>query len=587
MKNKTHQNNSSWSLYKRLLSYVGGYWYGFLISFIGFAIFGASQAAASKWLEMVVDAVEQGNLDQRFFLGLFIVGVFALRGLGTFIGTYSLAYIARQVIHGIRVDLFKKLQQLPASFFKNSSSGQLLAKLTYNVEQVTEAVTEAVKIGLREGMTVLGLFGYMLYLNWKLTLVFFTTAPLIGLVVLFAAKRMRRQARGIQESVGDVADSASEAIRGYEVVRIFGGTEFENKRFRSASDQNRKQFMKLTVTQELNSPIVQVLVAIALAVLLFVAMHPTVLSGMSTGGFVAFLTAAGLITKPLRLLTDVNTKIQRGIAASEGVFAVMDEPVEVDKGSIELGRSVGDLKFSELSFSYPGAQDDALKQINLDIPAGTTVALVGKSGSGKSTLVSLLPRFNDGWRGELLLDGQAIESCTLESLREQIALVNQQVVLFNGTIADNIAYGALASSTPEQINLAAEAAHVMEFVERLPNGLDTEIGEGGVLLSGGQRQRIAIARAILKNAPILILDEATSALDTESERHIQEALDEVVKGRTTLIIAHRLSTIEKADMIVVMDQGEIVERGTHAELLALDGAYAQFHRMQFSEQLDG
>ena len=533
---------------------------------------------------MVVDAVELGDLDQRFFLGLFIVGVFALRGLGTFIGTYSLAYIARQVIHGIRVDLFEKLQQLPASFFKSSSSGQLLAKLTYNVEQVTEAVTEAVKIGLREGMTVLGLFGYMLYLNWKLTLVFFATAPLIGLVVLFAAKRMRRQARGIQESVGDVADSASEAIRGYEVVRIFGGTEFENKRFRSASDQNRKQFMKLTVTQELNSPIVQVLVAIALAVLLFVAMHPTVLTGMSTGGFVAFLTAAGLITKPLRLLTDVNTKIQRGIAASEGVFAVMDEPIEVDAGSIELGRAVGDLKFSELSFAYPGTQDDALKQIDLDIPAGTTVALVGKSGSGKSTLVSLLPRFNDGWRGELLLDGQAIESCTLESLREQIALVNQQVVLFNGTIADNIAYGALASSTPEQIKVAAEAAHVMEFVERLPNGLETEIGEGGVLLSGGQRQRIAIARAILKNAPILILDEATSALDTESERHIQEALDEVVKGRTTLIIAHRLSTIEKADLIVVMDQGHIVERGTHAELLALNGAYAQLHRMQFSEQ---
>ncbi|NRP96155.1 Lipid A export ATP-binding/permease protein MsbA [Marinobacterium sp. xm-g-59] len=586
MKNKTHQN-SSWSLYKRLLSYVGGYWYGFLISFLGFAIFGASQAASAKWLEMVVDAVEQGDLNQRFFLGLFIVGVFALRGLGTFIGTYSLAYIARQVIHGIRVDLFEKLQQLPASFFKSSSSGQLLAKLTYNVEQVTEAVTEAVKIGLREGMTVLGLFGYMLYLNWKLTLVFFATAPLIGLVVLFAAKRMRRQARGIQESVGDVADSASEAIRGYEVVRIFGGTEFENKRFRSASDQNRKQFMKLTVTQELNSPIVQVLVAIALAVLLFVAMHPTVLAGMSTGGFVAFLTAAGLITKPLRLLTDVNTKIQRGIAASEGVFKVMDEPVEVDTGSIELGRAVGDLKFSDLSFAYPGTQDDALKQINLDIPAGTTVALVGKSGSGKSTLVSLLPRFNDGWRGELLLDGQAIESCTLESLREQIALVNQQVVLFNGTIADNIAYGALASSNPEQIKVAAEAAHVMEFVERLPKGLETEIGEGGVLLSGGQRQRIAIARAILKNAPILILDEATSALDTESERHIQEALDEVVKGRTTLIIAHRLSTIEKADLIVVMDQGQIVERGTHAELLALDGAYAQLHRMQFSEQRNG
>ncbi|NRP47692.1 MULTISPECIES: lipid A export permease/ATP-binding protein MsbA [unclassified Marinobacterium] len=582
-----HSEQTSWSLYKRLLRYVRPYWHGFAISFLGFGLYGASQAASAKWLEMVVDAVEAGEFDQRYLLAIMVLAIFASRGLGTFIGSYSIAYIARQVIHGLRVDLFETLQRLPTSFYNQSSSGQILAKLTYNVEQVTEAVTEAIKVGLREGMTVIGLFGYMLYLNWKLTLIFIGAAPFIGIVVMIASRKMRRQSKQLQESVGDITDAASEAVRGYQIVRIFGGAEFESDRFFKASDLNRRQFMKLVVTQSLNTPIIQLLVAAALAVLMFIAMHPSVMQGMTTGSFVAFLTAAGLITKPLRLLTDVNTKIQRGIAASEGVFAVMDEPVEVDTGSIELGRAVGDLKFSDLSFAYPGTQDDALKHINLDIPAGTTVALVGKSGSGKSTLVSLLPRFNDGWRGELLLDGQAIESCTLESLREQIALVNQQVVLFNGTIADNIAYGALASSNPEQIKVAAEAAHVMEFVERLPKGLETEIGEGGVLLSGGQRQRIAIARAILKNAPILILDEATSALDTESERHIQEALDEVVKGRTTLIIAHRLSTIEKADLIVVMDQGQIVERGTHAELLALDGAYAQLHRMQFSEQLDG
>ncbi|NRP08960.1 Lipid A export ATP-binding/permease protein MsbA [Marinobacterium sp. xm-g-48] len=582
-----HSEQTSWSLYKRLLRYVSPYWHGFAISFLGFGLYGASQAASAKWLEMVVDAVEAGELDQRYLLAIMVLAIFASRGLGTFIGSYSIAYIARQVIHGLRVDLFEILQRLPTSFYNKSSSGQILAKLTYNVEQVTEAVTEAIKVGLREGMTVIGLFGYMLYLNWKLTLIFIGAAPFIGIVVMIASRKMRRQSKQLQESVGDITDAASEAVRGYQIVRIFGGAEFESDRFFKASDLNRRQFMRLVVTQSLNTPIIQLLVAAALAVLMFIAMHPSVMQGMTTGSFVAFLTAAGLITKPLRLLTDVNSKIQRGIAASEGVFAVMDEPVEVDTGSIELGRAVGDLKFSDLSFAYPGTQDDALKQINLDIPAGTTVALVGKSGSGKSTLVSLLPRFNDGWRGELLLDGQALESCTLESLREQIALVNQQVVLFNGTIADNIAYGALASSTPEQIKVAAEAAHVMEFVERLPKGLETEIGEGGVLLSGGQRQRIAIARAILKNAPILILDEATSALDTESERHIQEALDEVVKGRTTLIIAHRLSTIEKADLIVVMDQGQIVERGTHAELLALDGDYAQLHRMQFSEQLDG
>ncbi len=577
---------SSWTLYKRLLRYVRPYWHGFVLSFVGFGIYGASQAASAKWLEMVVDAVEAENFDQRYLLALMVLGIFASRGFGTFIGSYSIAYIARQAIHGLRVDLFKTLQNLPTSFYNSSSSGQILAKLTYNVEQVTEAVTDAVKVGLREGMTVVGLFGYMLYLNWKLTLIFVAAAPFIGVVVMIASRKMRKQSKQLQESVGDITEAASEALRGYQVVRIFGGTEFESDRFYKASDLNRQQFMKLVVTQSLNTPIIQLLVAAALAVLMFIAMHPSVMEGMTTGSFVAFLTAAGLITKPLRLLTDVNTKIQRGIAASEGVFAVMDEPVEVDNGAVEIERAVGHLQFNNLSFAYQSTLEDALQNINLDVPAGKTVALVGRSGSGKSTLVSLLPRFNDGWRGELLLDGTPIEQCTLTSLRNQIALVNQQVVLFNGSIADNIAYGALATSTPEQVKAAAEAAHVMEFVERLPEGLDTQIGEGGVLLSGGQRQRIAIARAILKNSPILILDEATSALDTESERHIQAALAEVVKGRTTLMIAHRLSTIESADIIVVMDHGQIVERGTHAELLELDGAYAQLHRMQFSEQAD-
>ena len=579
------QPQKGFQLYKRLLSYVGPYWFGFVLSFIAYAGYGASQAASAKWLEMVVNAVEDGEFDQRALLAVMIVAIFFMRGAGTFIGTYSLAYIARQAIHGLRVDLFNKLQTLPISYFAQGKSGQMLAKLTYNVEQVTEAVTEAVKVALREGLTVIGLFGYMLYINWKLTLVFVAAAPFMGIVVMIASKRLRRQSRKIQESVGDITDSASEAIKGHQIVRIFGGANFEKRRFHEASDRNRRQFMKMTVTQAINTPMIQMLVALALAALMFIAMHPEVMAGMSTGGFVAFLTAAGLITKPLRLLTDVNSKIQKGIAASESVFEILDAPDEIDNGTRRIKGVQGQICLENLSFKYGPDLPAALNNLNFCIPANTTVALVGRSGSGKSTLVSLLPRFNDGWEGKLTLDGVPIEEVTLQSLRAQIALVNQQVVLFNGTIADNIAYGAMSDASREDILAAAEAAHVTEFLDRLPNGLDTEIGEGGVLLSGGQRQRIAIARAILKNAPILILDEATSALDTESERHIQAALDEVVKGRTTLIIAHRLSTIEKADMIVVMEHGQIVETGTHQTLLEQDGAYAQLHRMQFRDEV--
>lgn len=579
------QPQTGFQLYKRLLSYVGPYWFGFVLSFIAYAGYGASQAASAKWLELVVNAVEKGEFEQRALLAVMIVVIFFMRGAGTFIGTYSLAYIARQAIHGLRADLFNKLQTLPVSYFAQGKSGQMLAKLTYNVEQVTEAVTEAVKVALREGLTVIGLFGYMLYINWKLTLVFVAAAPFMGIVVMIASKRLRRQSRKIQESVGDITDSASEAIKGHQIVRIFGGANFEKRRFHEASDRNRRQFMKMTVTQAINTPMIQMLVALALAALMFIAMHPEVMAGMSTGGFVAFLTAAGLITKPLRLLTDVNSKIQKGIAASESVFAILDAADEVDTGTRRITSIKGRICLENLSYKYGPDLPPALDNLNFCIPANTTVALVGRSGSGKSTLVSLLPRFNDGWEGKLTLDGVPIEEVTLQSLRAQIALVNQQVVLFNGTIADNIAYGAMSDASRDDILAAAEAAHVTEFLDRLPKGLDTEIGEGGVLLSGGQRQRIAIARAILKNAPILILDEATSALDTESERHIQAALDEVVKGRTTLIIAHRLSTIEKADMIVVMEHGQIVETGTHQQLLEQDGAYAQLHRMQFRDEV--
>ncbi|MCP8686252.1 lipid A export permease/ATP-binding protein MsbA [Marinobacterium sedimentorum] len=574
---------SSWMIYQRLLVYVKPYWFAFVVSFIAFGLYGASQALSAKWLEHVVDAVEKGALDQRGVLALAVLGIFALRGIGTFVGTYSISHVARQVVHGLRTDLFDCMLALPSSYYQHSTSGELLAKLTYNVEQVTGAVTEAIKTLLREGLTVIGLFGYLFYLNWKLTLIFIAAAPLIAVVVTVASRRMRKLSRRLQKSVGDITSAASEAIKGYQIVRIFGGTKFERQRFHDASDHNRRQFMKMVVTQSLNTPVVQFLIALALAGLLYTAMHPDVMGGMSTGQFVAFLTAAGLITKPLRQLTDISTQVQKGIAAAESVFAVMDEAPEKDAGQHQVSRVHGELGFDKVGFRYPGADGVVLHELDLQVRPGQTVALVGRSGSGKSTLASLIPRFNDGWTGRILLDGTPLQDYQLANLREQIALVNQQVVLFNGTIAQNIAYGAMADCSEAEIEAAAEAAHVMEFAARLPKRLHTPVGESGLLLSGGQRQRIAIARAILKNAPILILDEATSALDTESERHIQDALDQVIKGRTTLVIAHRLSTVEKADLILVLDQGRIVEQGSHAQLIECDGAYAQLHRMQFAD----
>jgi len=580
LKSESHPEvDSAWQTYKRLLVYVRPLWLIFLVSFIGFAIYGAGQALSAKWLEMVVDTVQRNDYDQRWFLAAAVMGIFILRGLGAFIGNYSIAYVGREVIHRLRTQVFERLLLLPSHYYSHKSSGELLAKLTYNVEQVTEAVTNAIKVLFREGLTVAGLLGYMFYLNWKLTLIFIAAGPLIGLVVSMAAKRMRKLSRRIQKSVGDITESASESIKGYQVVRIFGGAEAERGRFEQASLHNKRQFMKLVVTQSLNTPIIQLLVALALSALLFLAMHPDVMGSMSTGGFVAFLTAAGMITKPLRLLTDITSIVQKGIAAAESLFEVLDEPVEQDSGSRTL-EWIGDIEFRHLHFAYPGTDKEVLQDICLRLPQGKSVALVGRSGSGKTTMASLLPRFNDGWTGELLVNGEPLESFTLDSLRSQISLVNQNVVLFNGTIAENIAYGAMAGASETAILAAAEAAHVTEFVERLPQGIHTRVGENGVLLSGGQRQRIAIARAILKDAPILILDEATSALDSESERHIQDALEEVMRGRTTLVIAHRLSTIEKADMIVVMEDGCIIEQGSHSELLEQQGAYSKFHILQ-------
>ncbi len=597
MANSTQQ--SSMKVYLRLLTYVVPYWGMFTISIVGFLIFASTQPLFGYMLKYFVDGLE--NPEASFFAGipylgdiafltdlnlvqvvpLLIVLIAIWQGIGSFLGNYYLARVSLGLVHDLRVQLFNNLLTLPNRYFDNNNSGHLISRITYNVTMVTGAATDAIKVVVREGMTVIFLFGSLLWMNWKLTLVMVAILPVIAVMVSSASKKFRTQSKKIQAAMGDVTHVASETIQGFRVVRSFGGEEYERGRFLAVTDDNRRKQLRMVKTGAVYTPSLQLVIYSGMAVLMFLVLFMR--GDASAGDLVAYITMAGLLPKPIRQLSEVSSNIQKGLAGADSIFEQLDSEPEIDTGSEERARVSGRLEVRDLTFQYPGSERPVLNNISFVAEPGQMVALVGRSGSGKSTLASLIPRFYHHDQGQILLDDLDVEKYRLRNLRQHIALVTQHVTLFNDTVANNIAYGDLAGAPVEDVRKAAEAAYAAEFIEKMPKGYDTLVGENGVLLSGGQRQRLAIARALLKNAPLLILDEATSALDTESERHIQGALDEVMKGRTTLVIAHRLTTIEKADLILVMDQGVIVERGSHAELLAQNGYYARLHAKQFEE----
>ncbi|MBE0509230.1 MAG: lipid A export permease/ATP-binding protein MsbA [Chromatiales bacterium] len=571
-------------VYRRLLGYVLPHWPAFAVAIVALLLVAATEAGFAAFIKPLIDGsfVER---DQRIIMyaPLVLVGLFFVRGVAAFLSSYAMAWVGRKVINTLRGEMFTHLLRLPVSFYDRTPSGTLLAKLTYNVEQVARATTDVITILVRDTFTVIGLLGWMFYLNWRLALVLLIGAPLIAHVINLINRRFRRYSTRIQDSVGDVTQIAEEAINGQRVVKTFGGQAYEQGRFDQANERNRKLNMKLESTNAASVPVIQFIAAIAAAGVIYMALQEVERSELTVGGFMSFIAAMMLLLAPLKRLTKILASLQKGIAAAQSIFDFVDTPAEPEPGNKQLARAMGAVRYQKVSFRYQEDSELVLHDIDLAIKPGQSVAFVGRSGSGKSTLVGLLPRFYDVSAGQILIDGEDIRSLGLQSLRDQIALVSQHITLFNDTIANNIAYGRLEGASREAIIAAAEAAHAMEFIRQLPEGLDTMVGENGVLLSGGQRQRLAIARALLKDSPILILDEATSALDTESERHIQAALETLMQNRTTLVIAHRLSTIERVDCIMVMDKGRIIESGSHGELLAKNGQYANLYRLQFQD----
>jgi len=568
-------------VYARLLSYLKPYWGAALLVLVGFGINASTEVSVAKLLEYIINAIQHQNQQNLNWFPFLVIILIFFRGLGLFIGGYYTAVISRSLIFQIRQEVFAKLLRLPAQYYLDNNSGQITAKIMYNVEQLTAASSESLKTLVQYGFITLGLIGYLLYTNWRLTICILIFAPLIGLLIRKAAKRMRKLSVQVQNTMGDINHVVQESVNGNAVVKGFGGEAFEQERFYHHSNENLKRGLKMVIVQQMNSPIVQLIMAIAMSIIIWIALRPQVLGNTSAGEFVAYITAAGLLAKPIKSLTDINEKLQRGMAAAYSVFELLDMPEEKNTGDLKPVLK-GNIEFNQVNLTYSDGSQ-AIYDFSLNVKAGETVALVGRSGAGKSSLVNLLVRFQEISSGKILLDGFDIQKIELTALRSQIAMVNQQVVLFNRSVRDNIAYGQLQGASEAEIIAAAKAAYAHDFIMSLPQGYDTILGAQGLNLSGGQRQRIAIARAILKNAPILILDEATSALDNESEHFIQKAFDKAMQERTTIVIAHRLSTIENADRIVVMDKGRIVEQGNHQELMQKHGAYYQLHQRNFEE----